>query len=176
MEDVEEELQHAKLEMKKTTNEKLEEVLHKMPAPNEPTPIMQATAYEIPFDEHLQFVGREEELEQIHDALFLQTPNGVKTPSSSRPRSFVIHGMGGMGKSEIALRYAYKHRADYQCIFWIDAETSESLSTSYVKVAASINLLRVPHEIPHDKLRRDLHEWLRKTGMPLWSLLIVSAW
>lgn len=82
--------------------------------------------------------------------------------------------MGGMGKSEIALQYACQYRADYQFVFWIDAETRESLFMSYVKVAATINLLQLPpgvnreeetHKVPLDKLRGDLHDWLRKTGM-----------
>lgn len=46
-----------------------------------------------------------------------------------------------MGKSEIALQYAYQHRADYQCTFSVGAEMSESLFMSCVKIAAAINPL-----------------------------------
>lgn len=53
---------------------------------------------------------------------------------------------------------------------------------SYIKVAAMINLLQLPHnvnreeethKVPQDKLGGDLHDRLRKTGM--WTVRLGSS-
>jgi NB-ARC domain len=47
-----------------------------------------------------KFVGRETELETLHE----------KLQQSGRLNIAAIKGMGGIGKSELALQYAYRHR------------------------------------------------------------------
>lgn len=51
----------------------------------------------------------------------------------SLPRSrevMVLYGMGGIGKSQIMLEYAYQNLENYSSIFWIDASNKETLATS----------------------------------------------
>jgi hypothetical protein len=44
------------------------------------------------------------------------------------PRKVVIlHGLGGIGKSSIALEYSYRYSASYTAVFWADATTEASL-------------------------------------------------
>ncbi|NBO66785.1 MAG: tetratricopeptide repeat protein, partial [Acidobacteria bacterium] len=49
-------------------------------------------------------------------------------------------GLGGVGKTQTALEYAYRYEEDYSFIFWVKAHTSESLSADYVSIAALLNL------------------------------------
>jgi hypothetical protein len=42
----------------------------------------------------------------------------------------VLYGMGGIGKSQIMLEYAYQNLENYSSIFWIDASNKETLATS----------------------------------------------
>ncbi|WP_345575158.1 tetratricopeptide repeat-containing protein [Nonomuraea rosea] len=59
-----------------------------------------------------RFVGRERALRQLTAA-----PEGGAGVVSQ-----AICGLGGIGKSELALQYAHAHRDDYELIWWITAE------------------------------------------------------
>ncbi|GIH94312.1 ATP-binding protein [Planobispora siamensis] len=39
----------------------------------------------------------------------------------------VVVGLGGVGKSELVLHHAHRHREDYRLVWWIDAESPESI-------------------------------------------------
>ncbi len=41
---------------------------------------------------------------------------------ASSPIHCMLHGMAGIGKTEIALEYSYRNRDKYECIFWVSAE------------------------------------------------------
>ncbi|KAI5840255.1 hypothetical protein DFP73DRAFT_597678 [Morchella snyderi] len=53
---------------------------------------------------------------------------------TKKHRIAVLHGLGGMGKSQIATEYAYRHHSSssYASIFWIDATSQTSLAQSAV--------------------------------------------
>jgi hypothetical protein len=40
----------------------------------------------------------------------------------------VLHGLGGVGKSSIALEYSFRHSRSYTAVFWVDATSEASLS------------------------------------------------
>ena len=45
-----------------------------------------------------------------------------------------------MGKTQIALEYAYRHALEYSAVFWIAAETGEQLLSSLVQMAEVLQL------------------------------------
>lgn len=47
----------------------------------------------------------------------------------------VLHGLGGIGKTEIALEYIYAHMKEYSSIFWITATTEESTISGFREIA-----------------------------------------
>jgi tetratricopeptide (TPR) repeat protein len=51
------------------------------------------------------------------------------------------HGLGGIGKSQLALEYCYQHAADYQLIWWV---TAESLPVAVTGLAALGSRLGLP--------------------------------
>ena len=65
--------------------------------------------------ENHDFVGRENELDTLYDTL-------VKLHTDAKPRSCVIHGIGGVGKSQFALKFIYKYKSAFQAVFWISAD------------------------------------------------------
>src|SRR5207237_5668150 len=62
------------------------------------------------------FTGREECLRQISALLKGETPDSAVVP-------LALCGLGGIGKTQITVEYAYRHRSDYQAVFWIEASS-----------------------------------------------------
>ncbi|KAG4429439.1 hypothetical protein IFR05_015080 [Cadophora sp. M221] len=75
-----------------------------------------------------QLVAREEELTEIHTKL---SGNGSR-------RTVVLYGLGGMGKTQLAVAYAKRHKDDYSAIFWLNIKDEDSLKQSFARVARQI--------------------------------------
>lgn len=54
---------------------------------------------------------------------------------------FGIIGMGGVGKSELALRYFDTHLHSLDAVFWVAANTREQLSEGYTRIAKEVGLV-----------------------------------
>ena len=68
----------------------------------------------LPFLKNDRFVGREDLLAELH-ALLSQDP----------PRPLGLAGLGGIGKTQLAVEYAYRHKTYYpDGIFWFNAAGS----------------------------------------------------
>ena len=75
------------------------------------------------------FVARKTELAEIHKAL---SGNGSR-------RVVVLHGLGGIGKTQLSAAYAKRHKDSYSAIFWLNIKDEDSLKQSFVKVAKQIS-------------------------------------
>lgn len=89
--------------------------------------------WSVPFPRNPFFTGREEVLEALHAQL--DAEQAVALTQSS-----ALHGLGGVGKTQIALEYAYRHALDYSAIFWIGAETVEGITSSLLRIAEVLQL------------------------------------
>lgn len=82
-----------------------------------------------------RFTGRDDLLESLHKRL----SSPAEEPDS--PVCCILHGMGGMGKTQTALEYAFRHQTDYAWRLWVAAETedkvAESFNTIFKKVSAA---------------------------------------
>ncbi len=85
--------------------------------------------YEIPNRRVDGFVGREEILQKIDKAL----------SDGSGPRYAVLQGMGGQGKTQVALEYCHRKRDNpYSAIFWVDATTQDRVERSFQAISERI--------------------------------------
>ncbi|MCK9925919.1 FxSxx-COOH system tetratricopeptide repeat protein [Frankia sp. Mgl5] len=51
-----------------------------------------------------------------------------------------LHGMGGVGKSQLAVEYVYRHQADYDIVWWIPAEHSTQIGKALAELAQRLGL------------------------------------
>jgi tetratricopeptide (TPR) repeat protein len=81
-----------------------------------------------PYLRNLEFLGRDNELAELHATLL-------------KPQSRVsISSMGGMGKTQLALEYVYRHLWEYWKVLWVNG-SSESLITNYLGLAEDLGVL-----------------------------------
>lgn len=88
----------------------------------------------MPFERNSQFIGREPQLTQLEEKAF----------SEDRTTKIAITGLGGVGKTQIAIELAFRTRAKYEncSIIWIPAINIESLQQAYLDVARQGTLAR----------------------------------
>jgi hypothetical protein len=84
----------------------------------------------------------------------------------SELRPLCILGLGGIGKTEIALEWVYRHRQYYQAVFWVNAETRLKLAESYSKYANTLGLVGGEDDRQDDLLREAFKRWLSKSTAP----------
>lgn len=111
------------------------------------------------------FTGREELLEQLGKRL---TAGGTTAVLPS-----ALHGMGGIGKTQIATEYIYRHLQDYDVIWWIEAARQTQIRASLTELARQLGLAGATDA---NTAVRAVREALR-TGRPYrrWLLVFDAA-
>lgn len=78
------------------------------------------------------FTGRADLLRQLHERL---VPGAT---AAVLPQT--LHGLGGVGKSQLAVEYAYRHGEDYDIIWWIPAEHPVQIQSALVELGERLDL------------------------------------
>ncbi len=121
--------------------------------------------WNVPFARNSFFTGRDELLAQVRTQL-----DQTKMAALGQPQA--ISGLGGVGKTQLAVEYAYRYREEYQAVLWARAESIESLNGSY---AAFAQLLDVPQREAQEQaiVVQAVKEWLRTQEG--WLLVLDNA-
>ncbi|MEO5878454.1 MAG: FxSxx-COOH system tetratricopeptide repeat protein, partial [Streptosporangiaceae bacterium] len=78
------------------------------------------------------FTGRGGALEQLRDQL-LRRGQSVVVPQA-------LYGLGGVGKTQVALEYAHRFGSDYDLVWWISAEFKDQVNLSLAELAGKLGL------------------------------------
>ncbi|WP_406489680.1 FxSxx-COOH system tetratricopeptide repeat protein [Streptomyces phaeochromogenes] len=78
------------------------------------------------------FTGREDLLAQVREQLV--------TGDTSAVLPHTLHGMGGVGKSQIAIEYVYRYASDYDVVWWIPSEQPTMILTALTELAHQLGL------------------------------------
>lgn len=89
--------------------------------------------------EPAQLFGRLDVLDEI-DGVLLPVTKSRDPGEADLLRSYAICGLGGMGKTEIAVKYAYSRRKHFDAIFWISADNPEVLASDFAKIAQLLGI------------------------------------
>jgi hypothetical protein len=115
----------------------------------------------IPYKGSANFVGRDDKLKELHESL--QTSNNVAISS--------VSGMGGIGKTELAVQYAIKHKKDGTYpggIFWFNMRES-SLTAEVLQFAQ----LRMDLEVPQELSLKEQAQWCWEQWKTKGDVLVV---
>jgi transcriptional regulator with XRE-family HTH domain/tetratricopeptide (TPR) repeat protein len=89
--------------------------------------------WNVPFRRNPFFTGRTELLTTLHGRL-------NQNQSAALTHSQALTGLGGIGKTQTALEYAYWYRDSYEAVFWVRAASRETLMADYVALAHLLDL------------------------------------
>lgn len=148
---------------------KQNEVLESLRAHNlGPHPSQQAANlpyYQLPFGQNPNFFGRTRILDQIREAL-------GSSDSNRSIRSIALWGIGGIGKSQVALQYASQQVLE-KCplVLWIPAQTSTDMSRALVTAASQVHPPGYEESMTAEQMRFLMWNWLQTTGAFPASLL-----
>jgi hypothetical protein len=93
----------------------------------------------LPFRRNRMFCGRDDLINIMHSELNGSAPFKVDcTARHMVQKVIVLHGLGGMGKTSIALEYAFRYSKLYTAIFWFDVTSEMSLFQSARGIAERI--------------------------------------
>ncbi len=113
----------------------------------------------VPHRRNPNFIGRDQFLRTLHQAFTAGSPQA-------------LHGLGGVGKTQLVVEYVYRYTADYDVIWWVRAEKPEMLREGYADLAIQLRLSE--HETHNQaSMCKAVGRWLEQhTG---WLLVFDNA-
>ncbi|KAI1172158.1 kinesin light chain [Nemania sp. FL0916] len=115
------------------------------------------------------FIARESELLEIHRVL---------SGSDGTRRSIVVHGLGGIGKTQLAITYAKRYKDEHSAIFWLNIKDEPSIQQSFMTIAKQImrqhtdaGCLRGLNLQDNAKVIDAVKTWLSLPGNTRWLLI-----
>ncbi|KAJ1329894.1 cGAMP-activated phospholipase [Microdochium nivale] len=116
----------------------------------------------IPFEKNQRFVGREAQLDQL------------KTLFNQRTGKVAVVGLGGMGKTQVALHIAYwvkEHRKDHS-VFWLPALSHGSFEQACADIVSTFD---IPTTTENNDARKALKQYLSSHASSKWLLVVDNA-
>ena len=115
------------------------------------------------------FIGREDILNEMSQ--YFQREPGSRSVSAV----YTLHGIGGVGKTELARAYAHRFKDKLDAVFWVGAESKPLVQAAFARIAVELNIDGA--KITGDPAsNRDLVlHWFRKERMSRSSFSLSST-
>lgn len=117
-----------------------------------------------------QFVGRREELIKMKTAF---------QGEGSQRKVVILHGLGGIGKTQLAITFVKEHRDTYSAIFWLNGKNEDTLRQSFAGIAKRLHtkypssalLKTAADEKDIDRIVTAVIQWLSIERNTQWMLV-----
>ena len=104
------------------------------------------------------FIGREDELQDMEKQL-------------KRGKRFTITGVGGVGKTSLAITYAKSHSTEYTSVIWLNAQSQTTLEASFRSIASCIWAFQDPQVLQERIIPERVRRWLSDRQNSGWLLI-----
>jgi hypothetical protein len=121
------------------------------------------------------FVQRVSDTHRLEEYFFAQ-----QAPHTRR-KIFVVHGLGGMGKTQLCIEFVRRYQEKYSAVFWLDGSSEDALQRSFVDVVPRLPAAEVPLALikaaeqvspDHRLLVQGVLDWLSLLSNRKWLLVI----
>ncbi|KAF1828816.1 hypothetical protein BDW02DRAFT_562334 [Decorospora gaudefroyi] len=121
-----------------------------------------------------KFVDRPAEMMRLELALL------PRPEQSQRQRIHVLHGLGGMGKTQLTVEFARRHHHRFSSVFWLDGRSEDTLKRSIAGHASRIPQGQITEtsrtyagdsSTNVDAVVRDVMAWLARSDNTAWLLI-----
>jgi nucleoside phosphorylase/tetratricopeptide (TPR) repeat protein len=119
--------------------------------------------YMVPLGRNPRFVGRQNEITRLEELIMMK----------DGPRKVAITGLGGVGKTQVALELAYRIRdRDTECsIFWLACTSYEVMEQTYLNIAQAVGL----HNVKPAEVKEQVKRYLSSEQAGKWLLIFDNA-
>lgn len=119
--------------------------------------------WNVPHMRNPHFTGREELLDRLEQQLApaeQADPMTMRHAALTQPQA--IKGLGGIGKTQIAVEYAYRTRHRYAHTLWVNAASEEALLSSFTALGELLPAFAAKSEMDQRKLAAAIKGWLEQ--------------
>jgi tetratricopeptide (TPR) repeat protein len=119
----------------------------------------------LPFPRNELFVGREDQLQSLEQSFL---------PSNTY-RRMTIHGLGGCGKSALALEFAYRALVRHagHMVFWVPAISQESFELAYREIGVRLGVPGITED--NADIRKLVKDALSSGSLGDWLMIVDNA-
>jgi hypothetical protein len=121
-----------------------------------------------------QFIDRPAEIKEVEHVLI------PRPGQSKRQKVFVLRGLGGIGKTQLAVEFARRHYLSFSSVFWLDGQSEDILRRSIASSASRILEGQISEasrtyasdsRVDVDEVVRDVLTWLARPDNNAWLLI-----
>lgn len=121
-----------------------------------------------------RFVGRDEEMDRTAQVLLPTSADRM------RRKVFIIHGLGGVGKTKLSVEYTRRYHGSYSAVFWTDGSSKEKIRRSIADLASRLPQHQLSEKtrqyLPNasstvDETVEDVLNWLSRPSNDQWLLI-----